>query len=116
MELVVDLSTREVVVRDESDLKRFAVRALTPRGGDVGAAAFDQLSEVLDAHQAGSVSDGDVLVAPDVIRSLAAQAASGHGTELDGGWDAEFASMLEYATSKGWIQDGMVCAHVEWGN
>ena len=35
--------------------------------------------------------------------------------ELDGGWEADFADMLDRAGSSGWIDDdGAVRAHVEW--
>ena len=115
MELVVDLTTKEVVLRDEDDLKRFAVLAVPSAGDNDAADPLGLLAEVLGVNHAGSVAAaGDVLVPPETLRDLAARSASGHGAELDVGWEAEFASMLDFAAARGWIEDGMVRAHVEW--
>src|SRR5664279_3623825 len=119
MELVVDLSTKEVTLRDSDDLKRFSVRAFPQMAGDgdrdddLGA-----LDAALGIQDAGTVDPGgDVIISAAVIRRLAEVAAATRGATLDVRWDAGFASMLDYAASKGWMtDDGALRAHVEWGN
>jgi hypothetical protein len=114
MEVVVDLTTKEISVRDSQDLGRFSVRAVLPPGrggphGDLGAVA-----EVLAAHGAGRPDpSGDLLVDPAAVRAMAHEGSS--GAAPDAGWDAGFASMLDHAASKGWVsEDGWIRAHVEW--
>ena len=116
MELVVDLSTKEVSVRDSDDLHRFALRVVPPVAGSGDDGDFDALVSTLSAHSAGTVgAGGDALVNASVIRQLAHEEAAARGTSLDTTWDAGFASMVEYAASKGWMADSdTIRAHVEW--
>ena len=130
MELVVDLSTKEIHVRDSDDLHRFAVRAVRavraggagqagPQGaGDDGDADLVALVSVLNAHAAGTVdANGDALVSASVIRQLAHEEAAARGRPLDASWNVGFASMLDYAGTKGWMADSeTIRAHVDWGN
>jgi hypothetical protein len=136
MELVVDLSTKEVQVRDSDDLDRFAVRAVpavpalrarsagrtgrtgSQAAGDPGGDDLDALVSALNAHAAGTVvANGDALVSAPVIRQLAHEEAAARGRPLDAAWDARFASMLDYAGSKGWMADSeTIRAHVDWGD
>ena len=39
------------------------------------------------------------------------------GGRVPEGWDGDFAAMLQYAESKGWLDEtgGSIQAHVEWG-
>jgi hypothetical protein len=133
MELVVDLSTKEVHVRDSDDLHRFAVRAVragpamrampagragSPAAGDAGSDDLDALVSALNAHAAGTVgANGDALVSAPVLRQLAREEAAARGRPLDAAWDAGFASMLDYAGSKGWTADSeTIRAHIDWGD
>ncbi len=122
MELVVDLSTKEVTVAHRDDLGRFAVRAVTDgpptAGRRVRPDDLDGLAAALAAHDVGAVgADGDALVSSAGIRRLAGEAAARDGVPLGADWDAGFASMLDFAGSKGWITGrGDVRAHVEWGD
>jgi hypothetical protein len=48
---------------------------------------------------------------------LAARAATNAGGQLPAEWETNFASMLEFAASKGWIaSDGAMAAHIEWSD
>lgn len=116
--MVVDLSTKEVSVRDSDDLHRFAVRVVPQIAGGGGGGDFGALASALGAHAAGTVgASGDALVTASVIRQLAHEEAAARGTSLDTTWDAGFASMVEYAASKGWMADSdTIRAHVEWGD
>jgi hypothetical protein len=122
VELVVDLSTKEVTVAHRDDLGRFAVRAVMDRpptaGSRVRPGDLDGLAEAMAAHDVGEVGpDGDALVSSSGLRRLAGEAAARDGIPLGADWDTGFASMLDVASSKGWITDGGdVRAHVEWGS
>jgi hypothetical protein len=116
MEVVVDLSTKDVALRDGRDLKRLAVRVLSvPDDGDRGLGA---LIDLLEVSEVGSLdTDGDVLIPPAALRRLAADAAGAEGSDLDADWDAAFSAMLEGAAARGWLaEDGAVRAHLEWGS
>ncbi len=117
MDVVVDLSTKEVSVRDSDDLHRFAVRVVRPATGGDGDGDLRALGSALRSHAIGTVgADGDALVAASVIRQLAHMEAADRGAPLDTTWDAEFTSMLEYAASRGWMEGSdTIRAHVEWG-
>jgi len=59
----------------------------------------------------GSVDgDGEAMVRVDAVRRLA-------GAAVRGKWETDFAAMLDYARSKGWLSDdgSSIRAHVEWG-
>jgi hypothetical protein len=126
MELIVDLSAREVSMREEADLKRFAVLAAPgrvdvapdgPPGGPAGETGRDAaLAATLARAGAGRLDpSGDVLVPVDAVRRLATESAAARGTVLDAGWESGLADMLAYAATRGWIaDDGSIRAHVEW--
>jgi hypothetical protein len=117
MELVVDLSTGDVVLRQHQDLQRFSVQARLVHPGDGPAeGALGALSAALRVHEVGIVGpDGDVLVPTAAVRRLAGDAAKEHGSSLDPDWEAEFTGMVQYAATKGWTSDdGDLRAHVEW--
>src|ERR1035437_8076732 len=123
MEVVVDLGTAGVALHQPDDMQRFAVRAVSPQT-DNGAAdgqaatALDSLAAALREHDIGRVDpDGNVFIPPDTVRTLAARAASNAGGQLPAEWETNFASMLEFAASKGWIaSDGAMAAHIEWSD
>src|ERR1700676_2777767 len=119
MELVVDLSTGDVVLRRHEDMGRFSVQPLPLHPGDGPAeGALGALAAALSVHEVGTVGpDGDVLVPTAVVRRLAIDAAKEDGSSLTAGWETEFTGMVEYATAKGWTsEDGSFRAHVEWAN
>jgi hypothetical protein len=123
MEVVVDLGTAEVALHQPDDLQRFAVRAVSHRT-DGGAAdgpattALASLTAALREHDIGRVDpDGTVFIPPDAVRTLAARAATNAGGQLPAEWETNFALMLEFAVSKGWIaSDGAMAAHIEWSD
>jgi hypothetical protein len=106
MQVVVDMAATPatVVLSEPADCGRFHV-AVRGRGD---AAMLDQ---ALRADGVGSVDgDGEALVHVDAVRRLAAGAVGET-------WDHDFAAMLDYARSKGWLSDddAAIRAHVEWG-
>jgi hypothetical protein len=117
MELVVDLATASVVLRHRDDVQRFSVLALAlqPDDGDENG-ALGALAAALSVHDAGTVHpDGDVFVAAEAVRRLAADAATADGQTLSPEWESGFATMLDDATTNGWLaEDGSIRAHVEW--
>jgi hypothetical protein len=118
MQMVVDLSTGGVLLREHRELERFSVQALPTHPGDGPAeGALGALAAALSVHDAGTVGpDGDVLVPVAVVQRLASDAAELDGESLDPGWEAEFAGMVEAAAANGWTSaDGSLRAHVEWG-
>jgi len=117
MELAVDLSTGDVVLRRHQDLQRFSVQARLVHPGDGPAeGALGALSAALRVHEAGTVGpDGDVLVPPATLRRLAVDAARENGSSLDPDWESEFSDVVQFAATKGWTsKDGALRAHVEW--
>jgi hypothetical protein len=117
MELVADLSTGGVVLRNRDDLERFSVQALLapddePRGdGDLGA-----LAAALSVHDAGTVDPtGHVSIPVAVVRRMAGDEAVSEGGSVGPEWESAFAAMLEQAAGQGWItEDGSIRAHIEW--
>ncbi len=118
MELVVDLATKEVTLRDDDDLTRFSVRAIPRPGKGSGCVDLSAVAQALEARSVGTVDpDGHALIPPAEIRRLARESSSGRRTTVGQQWDDGFSSMLEYAASKGWVAaDGAVRAHIEWGS
>lgn len=91
-----------VTLAEPEDCKRFHVAA---RGGDASA-----LAAALEAAGVGRLlPSGEAVIEIGVVRRLAA----GHVAD---GWDEEFAGMLRYAESKGWLDEtgSSIRAHVEW--
>ena len=100
----VDLRSHPPVVRleDADDTKQFHVMVI---GGTDRALVFGAL---VDAA-AGRLEGDDAFITIDAVRRMAA----GH---VGAAWDGEFVAMLEYARTKGWIDEGgnAIRAHVEW--
>jgi hypothetical protein len=114
MQVVVDLRAEpvSVVLEDPADCGRFHVAV---RGEDdaavSGAGDAVALDHALRSKSVGNLDgDGEALVLVDAVRRMAA------GSVGDT-WDDDFAAMLRYAGSKGWLsEDGAsIRAHVEWG-
>jgi hypothetical protein len=119
MELVVDLSTAAVSLRDHNSMTGFAVLAIPEQPGDGERnGALGALAAALSVHDAGTVDpDGDVLVPVTALERLADEAAGRDGQGLGPDWGGRFATMLQYAATKGWLaDDGSIRAHVEWGS
>jgi hypothetical protein len=119
MELVVDLSTAAVTLRDHDGMTDFSVLAVGEQPGDGERnGALGALAAALSVHDAGTVDPaGDVLVPPMALERLAGEAAVLEGGALSSDWGGRFAAMLEYAATRGWLaDDGSIRAHVEWGS
>ncbi len=94
MQVVVDMASRarSVALAEPADCGRFHV---TVRG-DGDAAALDA---ALRANDVGMVDgDGEAWCAVDAVRRLAAGSVGPT-------WEDDFAAMLDYARSKGWLSD-----------
>ena len=120
MELVVDLSTAAVSLRDHNSMTRFAVLAIPEQPGDGERnGALGALAAALSVHDAGTVDpDGDVLV-PGRSHSSGwpARLPAARASRSARTGKAGFAAMLQYAATKGWLaDDGSIRAHVEWGS
>jgi hypothetical protein len=100
----VDLTTTRLDVRldEPDDCRRFHVAAH-------GDADPDRLGRVLADHGSGRLDGDDVWVQVEAVRRLAAG-------RVGAGWESDFAAMLEFARSKGWIDASgtAIRAHVEW--
>jgi hypothetical protein len=101
----VDLSVADgaVALRQAADCGRFHVAA---RGGTDRA----RLGAALERSGVGRPADGeDVWIAVDAVRRLAAG-------QVEPAWDEQFAGMLAYAASKGWLDPAgdSIRAHCEW--
>ena len=103
IEVDLDAVPASVSIAEPADCTRFSVAARGPGGGRA-------LDDALRAAGAGRVADdGDARVAVDAVRRMAAGS-------VGAGWDDDFAAMLGYAESKGWMHEGgtEIQAHVEW--
>jgi hypothetical protein len=100
----VDLgSTPPLVTLEEpADTKRFHV-------GVVGGTDAGTVYGALVDAAAGRLEGEDAWIGVDAVRRMAAGQV---GPE----WDADFAVMLDFARSKGWIDEAghAIRAHVEW--
>ena len=93
-------SDEPVTLHEADDFGRFHVEV-------VGMDAI-QLRTTVEQHHLGRVADGDHV---DVRVAALSTLAGPRGPE----WDTQFASMLSYAGSKGWMPDTEhVRAHCEW--
>jgi hypothetical protein len=106
MQVVVEMAGElaTVSLSEPADCGRFHVAVR----GSGDAATLDR---ALRSNGVGSVDgDGEALVRVDAVRSMAAGAVGGT-------WEDDFAAMLDYARSKGWLSDdgSSIRAHVEWG-
>jgi hypothetical protein len=100
--MIVVVGTDGVHVEAPEDLRRFHVQA--PPGVDAAAA----LAAVGFGRGAGDGGD-------DLLVSVAAVRAAVSGQVDPNVWEPQFAAMLDYAGSKGWLSDDgtMIRAHVE---
>ena len=101
MVIDVDLQAEPpaVALEDPEDCKAFAVRARGDRAG---------LGTALEAAGVGRMDGDEALVAVDAVRRMA-------DGRVGPGWEGDFAAMLDYAESKGWIADDgrSIRAHIE---
>ena len=118
MELVVDLSTGGVALRDGDDMGRFSVQAVPAGDGDGEEnGALGALAAALSVHDAGPVDpDGDVLVPAEAVRRLAADAAARTSGDAGPGVGRRLRRHARATpTPGGWIaDDGAIRAHIEW--
>jgi hypothetical protein len=102
--VLVDLAAAppSVTLEEPHDCKRFQVTVRRARD-------LDRLASALQANGAGRVEGEDAFIRVESIRSMAA----GHVGEE---WGTDFDSMLQYARSKGWLDEtgDAIQAHVEW--
>jgi hypothetical protein len=98
MFLYVEPASRRVELREPADCKRFHVEAPGADPGTVRAA--------LAEAQVGTVSeDGHAWIDPAAVRRLATG-------RVVAGWEDDFAAMIAYAGSKGWLDEaGRIRAH-----
>jgi hypothetical protein len=100
--VVVDVDTTAdppaVVLEEPEDCTAFSVRAR----GRVGAA--------LEAAGVGRMDGDEALIEVDAVRRLAAG-------RVGPDWEADFAAMLDFAATKGWMSDEgrSIRAHVVEG-
>jgi hypothetical protein len=106
--VIIDIDLRgeaaAVGLAEPEDCKRFHVEA---RGGDSAA-----LGAALEANGIGRLlPPGDAMIDVAAIHRLAEG-------RVPAGWADDFAAMLQYAGSKGWLDDTgtAIQAHVEWGD
>jgi hypothetical protein len=88
---------------EPEDCKRFHVAV---RGGD-----DEELASALEANGVGRLlPSGEAMVDTAAVRRMAAG-------RVGAGWDGDFAAMLDYAGSKGWLDEtgGSIQAHIERG-
>jgi hypothetical protein len=118
MDLRVDLVTGHVVLDGWETMTSLSVQVDGGSGDEPDPDADGRLDSILARSGAGrATSDGDALLPAAVVRDLAVTAAEAAGRSRDGSWDEGFAGMLEFAGTKGWIDDdGAIRAHVEWRN
>jgi hypothetical protein len=98
--VVVVVDGGHVRLDEPGDCKRFHVLVVGERRGDA-----------LAAENAGRFQDDDTaFVSIDAVRRLA-------GGGVADGWADDFAAMLAFAGTKGWLADGgtTIQAHVERG-
>jgi hypothetical protein len=100
----VDLTTTPAEVRldEPDDCKRFHVAAR-------GAAQAASLADALAANAMGRTDGDDAFIEIEALRGLAAGRVSD-------AWQADFAAMIEFARTKGWLDasERAIQAHVEW--
>lgn len=91
-----------IALLEPEDCQRFHVAV---KGGDP-----DSLAAGLAAANVGRLlASGDAMIDTAALSQL----AEGRVAE---GWDTEFAAMVAYARSKGWVDDSgsSLQAHIEW--
>jgi hypothetical protein len=97
----VDLDASSVTLEESDDCTRFHVEV-------VGEGDDAALGRALAAAGAGRFDGGDAFVDVEAVRRLAAG-------RVGPTWDADFAAMVDYARTKGWLdsEGGAIQAHVE---
>jgi hypothetical protein len=102
MIVTVDLSrdAGDVGLRDPGDCSRFHVAVQGPQDDR-------RLADALTAAGVGRMDGAEALVDVAAVRRLAEG-------RVGADWDSEFARMLDYAMSKGWMHGDAIQAHVEW--
>jgi hypothetical protein len=99
--VVVDLTTEPpaVALDDPEDCKAFSVRLQGDRA---------RLGSALEACGVGRMDGDEALVDVDAVRRLAAG-------RVGPGWEGDFAAMLDYAATKGWVAEDRraIRAHIE---
>jgi hypothetical protein len=96
--MVIIVEDGGVHMQDPSDFKAFKV--VVKEGEDASAIAV-----------VGRLADRETAwIGVDAVRNLAGEAAGVHG------WDDDFAAMLAYARTKGWLDEAgtSIQAHVEY--
>ncbi|MGH9016876.1 MAG: hypothetical protein ACRDY1_03925 [Acidimicrobiales bacterium] len=95
------LAPPAVTLAEAEDCGRFDVVVIGP--GDHG-----DLARALTGAAVGTVEGDEVLVDVAAVERLARRS-------VGPGWDEEFAGMLDFARSKGWLtEEGAIRAHIEW--
>jgi hypothetical protein len=105
----VDLGQHPPVVslEEPEDCKRFHVAVVG--GADGGGNDVRMVFGALVDAAAGRLEGDEAFVTVDAVRRLAAG-------RVGPSWDADFAAMLDFARTKGWLDERGVAirAHVEW--
>jgi len=105
----IDLAPHPPVVslEEPDDTGRFHV---TVRGGARGVDEAIVFGALVDAA-AGRLDGDDAWITVDAVRRLAAG-------RVGPSWDDELSRMVEYARSKGWLDERThaIRAHVEWSS
>ena len=104
MIIQVDLRQHPPVVRLEEPEETSAFHVAVIGGTDWGLV----FGALVDAA-AGRLEGEHAFITIDAVQRMAAG-------RVAAGWDARFVAMLEYARTKGWIDEGghAIQAHVEW--
>lgn len=91
-----------VTLEEPEDTKAFHLAVVG--GKDLGRV----FGALVDAA-AGRLEDGDAQIVVDAVRRMAAG-------RVPPGWDEELEAMLDFARSKGWLDEtgSTIRAHVEW--
>lgn len=98
--MYVHVNGSRITLEEPEDLARFHVLCATGTSdlaGTLSSGGWGRLDE-----------SGEALIAVDALRTAAAG-------RVGPGWDEEFAAMMAYATTKGWVTEdgGHLRAHVE---
>jgi hypothetical protein len=113
--IAIDLTGEHAAVElaEPEDCKRFHVAV---RGGDPRGLHQPPQRDVAALGAALSAGDvGRLLPSGEAMIDTAAVLRMADG-RVPEGWEDEFAAMLKYAESKGWLDEtgGSIQAHVEW--
>ena len=83
MELVVDLSSGAVALRDGDDMGRFSLQALRREAADGGEnGALGALAAALSVHDAGTVEpDGDAVIPPAAVQAVGRRSRGRRGRD-----------------------------------